>query len=993
MDAFEKAYQNLNLEQKRAVDAIEGPVMVVAGPGTGKTQMLTLRIANILKQTDTAPDSILALTFTESGVISMRSRLASIVGSESSKVSIHTFHGFCRSIIEHYPEAFPEIIGAKQMDDTTRLLLIREALESTDAHLLRPLGDPLYHLQSISSGIQDAKREYVSPDALTKWAKQKLQETNEDPDAVHTKGAHKGKMKGAYLDQIKKYEKHIEFSDVYAKYEALRKSRHLYDYEDMIIEVVRALEGNPDFLLTLQEKYQYLLADEHQDANNAQNRLLNLLASYHDNPNIFVVGDPDQAIYRFQGASVANFLSFKEEYPSTLLVTLKNNYRSAQELLNAMAPLSLGNIVGEGEGTLIASREKTKGKLSVLSAPDTLSEYGGLADAIQSDIASGEVPEEIAILVRKNRDAKGVGAVLRKKNIPFHIVSGSSFFDEPLIRDFLRLIRSLAFYGEEGFLAEVLSSPYFSIDPLDLYKILATRRKTREPLYQLLSNKISLEATRVGDVQKILTLGKKLKEWKESERKIGLLQAIEKIAHESGFVTCIMHSIDSIEKLEAYRVVFEYTANFNIEYPDATFAQLIERFDLMQEYRLKGTKTAIIPPGKVRILTVHSAKGLEWNSVYLVGVTENNWEGMRERSNFSGVFEISGLIPEPDAHVLDERRLFYVALSRARKRLTISKSRISESGRELLPSVFLQEMERKNLKEIDISSDVGQLVLSTPPRSENDSGEIGAYLRALFLEQGLTPTALNNYLKDPWEYFFQNLLRIPASPKPHQLFGTAVHAALEQFFMESKTQGTFFGKKELLAFFASAVEREPFSPRDLAEAKRRGEKELASYFDFIKPRFDSINLETLRGEYPLAGVVAFSDIELPLSGKVDRLEDMDGRLRVIDYKTGEYKTRNDIEGKTKSSDGAYKRQLVFYTFLLSLEGKKLDEAVLEFIKPDSKGMHHLEAFVITDMEVAELKETIERVSTEILSLAFWNMEPLPDNPYMDLVMAFKEKGK
>ncbi len=990
-DAFQAAYNSLNSEQKRAVDLVEGPVMVVAGPGTGKTQMLALRIANILKKTDTAPDSILALTFTESGVTSMRARLSMLMGAEASQIGIYTFHGFCGYIIERYPEAFPEIIGAKQMDDATRLLLIQEALEATDAKLLRPLGDPLYHLSTISSGIADAKREYVTPDALRKWAKSKLKETKEDPDAIHTKGAHKGKMKGAYLDLIKKYEKHVEFSDVYEKYEELRSTRRLYDFEDMIIEAIKALERDSDFLLTLQEKYQYLLADEHQDANNSQNRLLNLLASYHDNPNIFVVGDPDQAIYRFQGASVANFLSFKAEYPNAEVITLRDNYRSAQEILNAIAPLSVGDQVGEGEGVLRSAREKKKGEITVLRAPDILSEYGGVAERIQEEITKGQPPEEIVMLVRKNRDARSLGMTLAKKNVPFQIVSGASFFDDPLIRDFLRLLKMLAAYGEDGYLAEALPSPFLGIDELDLYKLFAASRRKRIPLYDLLDSRQSLESAGIQNAEKLHALGIQIKKWKAGERTLGLILAVERVAHESGFLTAVIASIDSVEKLELFRTFFEYAASLSRDFPDAGYAFLLERLEIIREYRLKGTAAKLLPKGKVRIMTAHGAKGLEWNSVYLVGATENNWEGMRERSNFSGIFEISGLTLGENESIQDERRLFYVALSRARQKLTISFARTSESGREILPTIFLTEMGKSGASEIEISPDVGQQLLVTEGKRGIPVTEIVEYLRTLFLEQGLTPTALNTYLKDPWEYFFQNLLRIPASPQPHQLFGTAVHAALEQFFMESKKAGKFLGKKDLLAYFDFAIEREPFMPRDKDEAKRRGVESLSGYFDHMKEEFTSINLETLRGEYPLKGSLDIGGNLLPLSGKVDRLEGDDRNLRVIDYKTGKPRTRNEIEGKTKSSDGSYKRQLVFYQLLLSLEGKSLKDAVLEFVEPDQKGGHHREIFVIVDSETEELKETIARVSKEILALAFWNAEPLPDNPYKDLVAAVKNR--
>ncbi len=342
---FENLYKKLNPEQKKAVDTIDGPVMVIAGPGTGKTQILTLRIANILQKTDVGPDSILALTFTESGTHTMRRRLAETIGSAAYKVNIFTFHGFCNEIIKAYPEEFPRIVGASSITDIDQIRIMEEVILSLKLERLKPYGDPLYYLRPVMSQIKDLKREDIDPLELEKIIIKQEEDFNTITDLYYDKGAYKGKMKGKYKDLEKNIEKSKDLLIVYRAYEEALKQSKVFDYEDMIMEVVRVLRKNQDLLLRLQEKYQYILADEHQDANQAQNHILELLSSFFDNPNLFIVGDEKQAIFRFQGASLENFLYFKKLYPRAALIRLERNYRSTQSILDAAHSLIQKNKV------------------------------------------------------------------------------------------------------------------------------------------------------------------------------------------------------------------------------------------------------------------------------------------------------------------------------------------------------------------------------------------------------------------------------------------------------------------------------------------------------------------------------------------------------------------------------------------------------------------------------------------------------------------------
>ena len=452
---FEERYQSLNKQQKMAVDAIEGPVMVIAGPGTGKTSILTLRIANILKKTDTEPDNILALTFTESGAYSMRKKLADIIGSSAYKVNIYTFHGFCNDIIKNYPEEFPRIIGANNITDIDQIKILEEIIDSTKLEILKPYGDVYHYVRSIISEINNIKQENIAPSDLAKRIQKQKKDFDMIPDLYHEKGQYKGRMKGVYEKLKDTIEKNEEFQKVYEKYEKALEAKRLYDYQDMILEVIKALESNKELLLQLQEKYQYVLADEHQDANNSQNKILELISGFHENPNIFIVGDEKQAIFRFQGASLENFLYFKKMYPSAELIQLEENYRSSQAILDASHSLIEKNKGGKEYRVKLKANSSHKNiPLNLYEFEKTKNELHFIAENIKQKIESGINPDEIAVLYRENRDAPAIARTLLKLGVPFTIESDQELFSDNEIVKIILLLRAVNDLGNDEALVQ-----------------------------------------------------------------------------------------------------------------------------------------------------------------------------------------------------------------------------------------------------------------------------------------------------------------------------------------------------------------------------------------------------------------------------------------------------------------------------------------------------------------------------------------------------------
>ena len=446
---FKKYYDQLNPEQKSAVDAIEGPVMVIAGPGTGKTQILTLRIANILAKTDTPAEAILAVTFTEAGVIAMRKRLADIIGSQAYEVTITTFHGFAHSIIQKYPEDFPRIIGSANITEADQVRIMEEVIEETKGlKILRPFGDRFHYLSDVLHAIQTLKREGIDVDRLSSIVDSESKTFTSRDDLFHLKGAHKGKMKGEHKDLEKQIEKNRELAMLYETYQDALTEQKLYDFDDMIMEVLSALMTNEELQMMLQEQYQYILVDEHQDTNNAQNRILELLMSYHDNPNLFIVGDEKQAIFRFQGASLENFHYFKNKFPEAKLITLTRNYRSTQTVLDV------------ARTNLIAKAGHPDAPIKILEAATSDSELYMIIHDIAQKIKSGTEASEIAVLYRTNRDALPLARMCEKLGVPYHIESDLDILADHDIRKLVLIFKSLDAYDQTW-----LYSYLWGIDP------------------------------------------------------------------------------------------------------------------------------------------------------------------------------------------------------------------------------------------------------------------------------------------------------------------------------------------------------------------------------------------------------------------------------------------------------------------------------------------------------------------------------------------------
>jgi len=969
--AFTQAYDQLNPSQKEAVDSIEGPVMVVAGPGTGKTQILTLRIANILLQTDAAPESILALTFTEAGAKAMRERLRRYIGSTAYQIPIYTFHGFSEQLISRYPDAYTRVIGGRPANDLEKITLIEAILDGGEIKQLRPMGKPEYYVPHILRTIGQLKQEYITPDAFAEIITQ--QETELDGiEKIHEKGAHKGKVRGEYTKKEKSIIKNRELLLVYRQYETLLTQQGLYDFDDMIVETVKALSSDEDMLRDLQEQYQYILADEHQDVNGSQNKILELLAAFHDSPNIFAVGDEKQAIYRFQGASLENFLYFTEQFKGTKVISLTENYRSGQPILDAAH--SLVEIHEEGPLKDLRVALEAKGVPDAVITKRTFVHQAvedmWLVDAVQEQIQVGVEKKEIAVIVRTNKEVETMSALLRKAGLPVTASADGDILKHPITQAVQGLINAVIMESNEAALFTVLHGSYWGISTNDLVKILSAR-SYGQSLLEILSTESILESLGVENVSACLKVVAVLAQSRVKEVHEAPHRVLEYVLQESGFLEHLMVH-DPFEGTRVLRRLYDEIEELVVRDGVGTLREVSKTFAVLQKYRLKLNAPFIETNDQsIQVMTAHKSKGLEFSVVFVPHVTDSGWSGAGKKTYFDIPLAAHHAVDKTE-FIEDERRLLYVAMTRAKHELHLSFSDKNADGKELIQARLLDEIEQTLIAEADTEKENADF---DPVRSlamKNTAIEIdAALLKHLLAERGFSATSLNNYLRSPWDYMYRNVLRIPETQAVHMQFGTAVHNTLEFVTAHHTKKSALPSSSEIKKKFELELCRLPIATEEYTRLHEKGFAALLAYVEHLKSELPKQTKEELKLRVHLE--TGIPDLpEVILTGKLDRIDiSEDGTaFRVVDYKTGKPKSRNIIEGNTKISDGGYKRQLVFYALLLSLHDDdryKCQTGVLSFVEPDAKGQIKEEQFTITDEEISALKEEIILSVKDIIS--------------------------
>ena len=990
IEKFQAAYDRLNSEQRLAVDAIDGPVMVIAGPGTGKTQILTLRIANIIHKlgADIA-SNILALTFTNSGAAAMRERLAGFIGLElAQEVGIFTFHSFAKNQIEENPEIFHRFLFSRPITEVEKLQIIEKILEKGDYRTLKSFAGYFeFYAPAILQAIDDLKQEAISPEKFIKslnTLKERIIANLGDKAFLSRRSGNRqkgdlSKTAERIIEQQKKKQK--ELADIYQKYQKELKRQRLYDFSDMILAVVEEAENNADYLALLQEQYQYLLIDEHQDTNQAQNRLVELIASAPVNegrPNIFTVGDEKQAIFAFQGASLENFLKFQKKYPATKVITLKNNYRSSQCILDS------AQAVLAGEKKLEAKNEKVATlphKIRLAEFTERKEELIWLAEDIRKALQEGVPANEIAVFYRQNKNLPEIKAIFDKQGIPYQVFSRENILDSPEIAKLLLYLRAIADPFNDEVLGKLLFADFLELDAVDILKIFryldwrGPGQIRHKSVLKIIGSPEILKKLGIENSMNLQILAEKLKKYKHRAENKEFVEFLEEFLHDSGLLVRFFQGKNSLIALRRLDKIFNEAKKQVALQKNYRLADFLQYIDILQRYQIPlALETGRMEEG-VRLMTAHYSKGLEFDRVYLTNLTEGVWPAKNRGRQF--ILPISKQMGGKE----DERRLFYVALTRGRCQVTISYARLDEEGRERLPSSFLELLPaeltekiiipplslKKKMKKILTISSPKPLVVFDPD-----------HVRRQFLEQTLSITALNNYLQSPVKYFFRNLLRLPSIQTRSLIYGNVIHHTLEKFFSASRQAKKILSERDLLTFFRETMETTVMPEKYFRDIYRRGEEALKAYYRHYRQEF-KWQVETEKKYYttfPLR-----NGETLKLYGIIDKLEKSSAGWRVVDYKTG-----RTFSQKQKEEKEALKRQLVFYKLLFELHhrnkgesGEKVTEGVLDFVEPHKhSGKFEKITVPVSTKEVKQLEEQIQDFAQDILSGEFLTREYKPD---------------
>lgn len=1003
-EAFGQVLAQLDVWQRRAVDQIEGPVAVIAGPGAGKTHIMAARIGRILRDTDAKANNILCLTFTDAGVLALRSRLLQLIGPEAHRVHIFTFHSFCNSIIQDNLDLF----GRRDLEPVSeleRIEITRRLLESlapdhplrqghTDPHLYEQQLRELFRLMK----SEDWKPEFVSM-SIDAWLAD-LPQRSEYQYARSGKGFKKGDPKKALLQTASERMARLRAAaQLYPAYESAMRAARRYDYDDMILWVLRAFETNETLLRNYQEQYLYFMVDEYQDTNGAQNEVLLQLARYWEEPNLFIVGDDDQSVYEFQGARLQNLTEFLESYRNSVeLIVLPNNYRSSQHILDAAAGVIQHNqlrVVHQFpelriEKKLVAANPAVAALPQLpewVVYPNRLHEIIDIARQIETWRDEGVPLSEIAVIYARHRQAEALQALLERRGIPCQTKRKTDILKLPMLRHWLEWLRYIETElrdpgSGEYYLFRLLhfhftELPAAEINRLHLY---LAAQSPAVPRRTALSDVALLQAAGIRETEPFLRLSRSIDELMHSLANDTLPAFLERALNRSGLLAWILRQPDAVQLLEVMRTFFDFAELETLRRPQLSLMGLLSILDSFETngVPIELQHNAVAGKG-VQLVTAHSAKGLEFERVFVLDAVKEEWEP-RKRSG-GGRFALPDTLTrsaEEDA-LEARRRLFYVAMTRAKTWLQVSYSMAGNAGKPLQAAVFVDELlehsgreaRQQTLSAEQIAPGMAAMLSEAPPQiAEAPPLDIIAPLLEGF---AMSITALNRYLRCPLEFYYQHILRAPAPATARAAYGTAMHFAVQRFFerMLADREKVFPDLATLRHFFETEMRRLQgrFTPSQWEHYTNTGHSRLEALHrqeDWRRHR--DVKVEYTVRRTHLEGV--------PMTGTIDKIEFYDQLLvSVVDYKTGKPDAAKLAPPSSKNPYGTpYWRQLAFYKLLyehFDQSSRLVREGAITFLDPDAEGRFVTLRTSFESHDMAMLKELIENTYARIMQQDFY----------------------
>lgn len=907
----------LNTAQKAAVEHIDGPALVVAGAGTGKTRVITQRIAHLVSTGAAEPHQILALTFTEKAAREMAERLHDKIGWKSYQVAVQTFNAFGSELLGRFASHIGRSVRGGLLNDTQKALLLQQGIDRVELSYYGPHSNIFEFLMGVIEYIGRLQNAGITSDNYAKY----VENISTSSSDMHPQ------------DQLEQQ----DLSKLYNLYEEIKKETDTYDYSDQIVLPLKILHQKPNIAERLQKQYKYVLIDEYQDTNKVQDDLIGEFIN--SDGNLFVVGDDDQAIYGFRGANLGNILHFADRYKVKQPVVLTQNYRSGQEILDAAYKMINHNNPHRLEASLGLDKklkaEFDGSKIEFKPYQSAADELMGVVEAIESRIASGEAPSEIAVLSATHAPLKQLAKIMRQREVPFAISSQVNIFEQSELKQLWYLLEWISGRADDRSLAQVLLSRFFGLTAEQVRKL--SKRSVVEPQSDGLEDELRKQSDHDQTYKRVVD---QLDEWRKLATDLPVSHLCYQIVFKSGVSDQLIE-----EAKQQFRII-------------RVFEDLSQLLRQMQDYEtvsidetLMGYLAAFPSPpaievqepvgesAGVQLLTVHASKGLEFNSVYLIGCTHRNWSRGPE-----GGWKIPDELQDNEGlgqeHEL--RRLMYVAVTRARRFIQLSAAALTTGGSRQSITPFVDELlgaRAKQGTESDIKPDRLDTTLTKIQRLYPLSSQITG--RTLPFEDSdgwlnLNVSDLASYDFCPYDFYLEKVLQIHQPFGPQLAFGNAVHGAIQSFY-DARLRG-----EDLTATAMEERLQELWSDRGYASKKIADQaKKLAvqALHKFVAREKDS---EKKIGGSEVPIKLEIPEAKLRIRGRIDAYFETEGGIELRDFKTGR---KTDAESLSRRA----KQSIQLRTYALAFQestGQLPTQVVLDYVVSGTEGRAELTPKVI-----------------------------------------------
>lgn len=900
--------EKLNDRQKQAVLQTDGPLLIIAGAGTGKTTAITAKIAHLIMEKGIKPEEILALTFTDKAAGEMEERVDKLLPLGYADLWINTFHSFAERILRAEALNIGLPTDFKLLSATDQWLLVRQNLDEFKLDYFRPLGNPTKYIHAIIKLISRAKDECVSPEDYDVFAA-KLEKLQTDPNNA---------------EEIEEVAKQKEIAGVYKTYQQLLLKNDAFDFGDLIDYCLRLFKTRPGILKRYQNQFKYILVDEYQDVNHAQSELVKLLAG--EKKNLTVVGDDDQAVYAFRGSSVFNIMQFKEDYPESKEIFLVDNYRSSQNILDTAYRFIQRNNPDRLEVKLAGDKNLNKKLISHLPREAEILHLHGKTLFDEVELAVNKIIElynadkeaewaDFAVLVRSNAAAEEFDRALELAKIPHLFMSSRGLYHKPIILNLLAWFRSLIDYHEGASIYRILNFPVWPITEKEIVNMNYWAARKGWSLYEIMRRVLKgdeeigqFTAGAKETFKKILDLIEAQSKLVGENRKP--TEIMTKFLHQSGYLKFLTHkdSLIGREQLGYLNKFYKKIAEFEAQTPAPSLRGFME----LIEMELEAGEAGALPsnrdeagPDVVKIMTIHGSKGLEFKYVFICNLVDKKFPSI----NKSDLIELpeqlaKEILPEGDAHLQEERRLFYVGMTRAKEGLYLTSAEDYGGSRAKKLSRFLSELAEDGLQLAENSQAFPEPLLKVDQEKKLREAKQTSASYTNYLPKQFSFTQLRAYDSCPYQYRFAHILKIPLTGKPVFSFGKTMHAAMQRLHLLAQSrhpsaQADIFGDKEYKPIIweeAKEIYEDVFIDdwfSDEETKKDYWDRGLNSLKDF----FDGWNQTAELPLYLEYGFTFKLNREYAVRGAIDRIDKMNDGIKLVDYKTGKPKDKLTAEDK------------------------------------------------------------------------------------------------